>query len=213
MKSFAERTMTRIVTHPLFERAIVDARGDPESALPSTVEEMSSALKSVVEVGRTRRWARGGRTLERERALKLEMPRAANVVEDATRRWRERVENVSRVARAERRRARDCRPGSRSDDGVETDRLKDAFMLDVDASTGGARFARSRICGENPSRTSFEPPSRCDDMKTKITTSATSCDHNRRQRSWRRLFERDRRRTRDARRPPRLDTRSISPRR
>ena len=88
----------------------------------------------------------------------------------------------------------------------ETDRLAHAFMLDVDASTGGARFARSRICGENPSRTLFEPPSRCDDMKTKITTSATSCIRNRRPRSWRRLFERDRRRTRDARRPPRLDT-------
>ena len=68
MKSFAERTMTRIVTHPLFERAIVDARGDPESALPSTVEEMSSAVKSVVEVATTRRWSPRGRTLERERA-------------------------------------------------------------------------------------------------------------------------------------------------
>ena len=97
MKSFAERTMTRIVTHPLFERAIVDARGDPESALPSTVEEMSSAVKSVVEVATDASMERRAEERSNASALKLEILRALRTL------WRMQHAdgaNASRTCRA-----------------------------------------------------------------------------------------------------------------
>ena len=137
MKSFAERTMTRIVTHPLFERAIVDARGDPESALPSTVEEMSSAVKSVVEVATDASMERRAEERSNASALKLEILRALRTL------WRMQHAdgaNASRTCRAWRAQSVGALVTVAAGYGAtmsETDRLAHAFMLDVDASTGG----------------------------------------------------------------------------
>ena len=137
MKSFAERTMTRIVTHPLFERAIVDARGDPESALPSTVEEMSSAVKSVVEVATDASMEPRAEERSNASALKLEILRALRTL------WRMQHAdgaNASRTCRAWRAQSVGALVTVAAGYGAtmsETDRLAHAFMLDVDASTGG----------------------------------------------------------------------------
>jgi len=138
MKSFAERAMTRIVSHPLFERAIVDAHGDPESTLPSTIGEMATTVKSVVEVV-VDASAEPRRDDERSNAsaLKLEILRALRTL------WRMQHADGANVSKA-------CRAWRTQSVGVlatvaagygatmsETDRLAHAFMLDVDASTGG----------------------------------------------------------------------------
>lgn len=138
MKSFAERAMTRIVSHPLFERAIVDARGDPESTLPSTIGEMAPTVKSVVEVVADAS-AEPRRDDERSNAsaLKLEILRALRTL------WRMQHAdgaNASKACRAWRAQSVGALATVAAGYGAtmsETDRLAHAFMLDVDASTGG----------------------------------------------------------------------------